>query len=107
MRNAKAIRAIIFAFIVSGFLLGVLKLFLLRFEAGDVYPAYSSLRSDPVGSRAFYSSLENIDETVVGRNYLSVQNVEFKENTAFFYIGKKLLFNIKLQFILNFLSCFF
>jgi hypothetical protein len=86
LRNAKAIRALIFAFIVSGFVLGVLKLFLLRFEAGDVYPAYSSLRSDPVGSRAFYSSLENINDTVVGRNYLPLQNVEFKENTAFFYI---------------------
>jgi len=66
---------------------GVVKLFLLRFEAGDVYPAYSSLRSDPLGSRAFYSSLKNIDDTVVSRNYRSLQTVEFKENTAFFYIG--------------------
>jgi hypothetical protein len=66
---------------------GVVRLFLLRFEAGDVYPAYSSLRSDPLGSRAFYNSLENIDDTVVSRNYRSLQTVEFKENTAFFYIG--------------------
>jgi len=85
--NAKAIRAIIFVVIVSGFMFGVLKLFLLRFEAGDVYPAYSSLRSDPLGSRAFYSSLENINDTVVGRNYRSLQTLEFNENTAFFYIG--------------------
>ena len=66
---------------------GVLKLFLLRFEAGDVYPAYSSLRSDPLGSRAFYSSLENINDTLIGRNYRSQQMLEFNENTAFFYIG--------------------
>jgi hypothetical protein len=85
--NAKAIRIIIFFMIVSSFMFGVVKLFLLRFEAGDVYPAYSSLRSDPLGSRAFYSSLENIDDTVVSRNYRSLQTVEFKENTAFFYIG--------------------
>jgi hypothetical protein len=80
-------RAIIFVVIVSGFMFGVLKLFLLRFEAGDVYPSYSSLRSDPLGSRAFYSSLENINDTVVSRNYLPVQNLEFNENSAFFYIG--------------------
>jgi hypothetical protein len=66
---------------------GVLKLFLLRFEAGDVYPAYSSLRSDPLGSRAFFSSLENINDAVVDRNYRSVQTLEFNENTVFFYIG--------------------
>ncbi|MGW8302699.1 MAG: DUF4350 domain-containing protein [Desulfobacterales bacterium] len=87
MRNAKALRAIIFVVIVSGFMFGVLKLFLLRFEAGDVYPAYSSLRSDPLGSRAFYSSLENINDTAVGRNYRPLQSLEFNENTAFFYIG--------------------
>jgi hypothetical protein len=82
--NAKTIRAILFVVIVSGFMFGVLKLFLLRFEAGDVYPAYSSLRSDPLGSRAFYSSLENINDTAVGRNYRSLQTLEFNENTAFF-----------------------
>ena len=87
MLNTKAIRVLIFAFIVSGFVLGVFKLFLLRFEAGDVYPAYSSLRSDPLGSRAFFASLQNINETVVGRNYLPVKDFEFEENTALFYIG--------------------
>jgi hypothetical protein len=66
---------------------GVIKLFFLRFEAGDVYPAYSSLRSDPLGSRALYSSLENLNDAVVSRNYLPVQNLEFNENSAFFHIG--------------------
>ena len=32
---------------------GVLRLFRLRFETGDVYPPYSSLRSDPLGAKAF------------------------------------------------------
>jgi hypothetical protein len=78
---------VFFTFIVLGFMLGVVKLFLLRFEAGDVYPAYSSLRSDPLGSRAFYSSLENINAARVSRNYLTLQNLKFKERTAFFYVG--------------------
>jgi hypothetical protein len=36
------------------------ELFELRFERGDVYPAYSSLRADPLGAMAFYESLEKI-----------------------------------------------
>ena len=39
------------------FVLGVIYLFLLRFEAGDVYPPYSSLRADPLGTMAWYESL--------------------------------------------------
>ena len=58
-------------------MLGVVKLFLLRFQAGDVYPAYSSLRSDPLGSRAFYRSLQNLNKAAVSRNYLRLQNLKF------------------------------
>jgi hypothetical protein len=78
---------ILFLLIVAAFALGVVKLFLLRFEAGDVYPAYSSLRSDPLGSRAFYGSLKNINRARVSRNYLPLQHFEFERQTAFFYIG--------------------
>ena len=87
MPKANPIRVVFFIFIVLGFTLGVVKLFVLRFEAGDVYPAYSSLRSDPLGSRAFYRSLENINAASVSRNYLRLQNLKFKERTAFFYVG--------------------
>jgi hypothetical protein len=85
--KANAMRLILFILVVAAFALGVVKLFLLRFEAGDVYPAYSSLRSDPLGSRAFYRSLENIDRARVSRNYLPLQNLEFERQTTFFYIG--------------------
>ena len=87
MPKANPIRAVVFTFIVLAFLLGTVKLFLLRFEAGDVYPAYSSLRSDPLGSRAFYKSLENINASVVSRNYQTLKNLKFKERTALFYSG--------------------
>jgi hypothetical protein len=85
--KTNVMRTILFLLIVAAFALGVVKLFLLRFEAGDVYPAYSSLRSDPLGSRVFYSSLENISSARVSRNFLPLQNLEFKQKTAFFYIG--------------------
>lgn len=87
MPKANTIRAIIFVIIVAVFMLGVIQLFLLRFEAGDVYPAYSTLRSDPVGSRAFYRGLENLRDTSIERNYRQLTELEFQEPTTFFYIG--------------------
>ena len=87
MPKANTIRAVIFVMIILGFMFGVIQLFLLRFEAGDVYPAYSTLRSDPLGSRAFYRGLENLQNISVQRNYRQVDNKEFKESTTFFHIG--------------------
>jgi hypothetical protein len=85
--KANPIRIAFLFIIVLGFILGVVKLFLLRFEAGDVYPVYSSLRSDPLGSRAFYSSLKNMNDTRVSRNYLTIRNLQFEDHTALFYVG--------------------
>ena len=87
MPKVNPIRAIILTIIVSIFTFGVTKLFLLRFEAGDVYPAYSTLRSDPLGNRAFYRSLSYLNATLVSRNYRPLRNLEFKQGTALFYIG--------------------
>lgn len=45
---------------IAAFILGIVQLFNLRFEAGDVYPKYSSFRADPLGSKALYESLESL-----------------------------------------------
>ena len=87
MPKANRKRAILLVIIVSGFMLGMIQLFLLRFEAGDVYPPYSTLRSDPVGSRAFYRGLENLRQASVQRNYQHLPNLEFTAPSTFFYIG--------------------
>ena len=46
-------------------------LFLLksRFEIGDVYPASSSLRSDPLGTMVLYDSLKQLPGLSVGRDH--------------------------------------
>ncbi|MGD9012939.1 MAG: DUF4350 domain-containing protein [Desulfobacterales bacterium] len=87
MPKANTKRAILLVIILSGFMLGVVQLFLLRFEAGDVYPPYSTLRSDPLGSRGFYRALGNLRNTSVQRNYQHLPNLEFTEPSTFFYIG--------------------
>lgn len=55
------------------FTFGLVRLFQLRFEVGDVYPAYSSLRSDPLGTMAFYESLGELPGISTRRD-LSTQN---------------------------------
>ncbi len=45
---------------LAAFGAGVVHLFHLRFDAGDVYPPYSTLRSDPLGAKVFYESLQSL-----------------------------------------------
>jgi hypothetical protein len=53
----------------AAFALGTFELFKLRYEAGDVYPPYSSLRSDPLGAMAFYESLARLPGITVRRDF--------------------------------------
>lgn len=71
------------------FAYGLVHLFLLRFETGDMYPPYSSLRSDPLGTRGLYESLVNLNISSVNRNYLPLSQIQFKEYTTFFYLGMR------------------
>ncbi len=45
---------------LSGFTFGLVHLFNLRFQSGDNYPPYSSLRADPLGAKALYESLDRL-----------------------------------------------
>jgi hypothetical protein len=56
--------SVIAIFLVAGFFIfGLIRLFNLRFETGDIYPRYSSLRADPLGTKALYESLDHIVPT--------------------------------------------
>ena len=43
------------------FVYGIVHLFILRFERGNMYPPYSSYRTDPLGSKIYYEALHNLD----------------------------------------------
>lgn len=55
--------------VALAFALGLGSLFRARFYAGDVYPAYSTLRADPRGASAFYESLERLEGIQVQQNF--------------------------------------
>jgi hypothetical protein len=56
--------------LAAAFLAGVIYLFGIEFAAGEVYPEYSSLRTDPSGARLLYDSLARLPGITVGRNYV-------------------------------------
>ena len=81
---------IFFAFLLlTFFLTGLVRLFILRFDTGDFYPVYSSLRSDPLGTKAFFKSIENLKNISARRNYLSLAQSRLEEDTTLFYLGAR------------------
>ena len=68
------------------FAFGLVQLFRWRFEAGDVYPPYSSLRTDPLGTQALFESLQAIRGVSVERNYQPLDRRKPTSGTIF-YLG--------------------
>ena len=70
---------------LAGFIFGLARLFHLRFEAGDIYPEYSSLRADPLGAKALYESTGKL--LLADRNYQSLSKLDHGRQTTLFYLG--------------------
>lgn len=68
------------ALLVLGY--GLAELFRLRFARGDVYPAYSSLRSDPLGTQAMFEALRSAGiETA--RNLTAIDHASLPDATLY------------------------
>ena len=63
-------------------LAGLVQLFRDRFATGDVYPEYSSLRGDPLGTRVLYESFEAAG-IEVARNFRDVARADPGQGTIF------------------------
>ena len=55
--------------LAAAFFYGVTRLFVLRYEKGDVYPPYSSLRADPLGVKGIYEALDGLSGVEASRNF--------------------------------------
>ena len=73
--------------VAIGFVCGVVRLFQLRFEAGDIYPPYSTLRTDPLGCKALYQGLSELRGLSVGRNYVRFRKLTAGRGTTLFHLG--------------------
>jgi hypothetical protein len=65
--------------------LGLAHLFNLRFGEGDVYPAYSTLRSDPLGAKALFESLDRL--VAARRHFQPLDKLGEGRGGTLFYLG--------------------
>lgn len=75
------------ALLAAGFFSGITWLYLQRFEAGDVYRPYSTLRADPLGAKAFYESLSTMPDLRVLRNLGPLGQVAPNRAATLFFLG--------------------
>ena len=71
----------------AGFALGIARLFDLRFESGDVYPRYSSLRADPLGTSAYYESLNRLPGVSARRDFSANNELPGGRGIAYLHLG--------------------
>jgi hypothetical protein len=69
------------------FVAGIIYLFLLRFESGDVYPPYSSLRADPLGTMALCESLAKLPGLEVRRDTTDRNELPEEKNTTYLHLA--------------------
>src|SRR5260370_37225360 len=78
---------LILLFCAAAFAFGLFELFKLRYEAGDVYPPYSSLRSDPLGTMAFYESLARMPGISVRRDFSADNRLPTGREVAYLHLA--------------------
>jgi hypothetical protein len=74
---------------VVGFAAGLYQLFKLRFETGDVYPEYSSLRADPLGTMALCESLQRMPGLSVRRDFSATEQLPDGRNTTYLHMAAR------------------
>jgi hypothetical protein len=87
MQKGRLFPALFLLIVAALFVYGVTHLLILRFEKGDVYPPYSSYRSDPLGARAFYEGLGLLPGVETVRNVEPLQKVSGLTETTLFLFG--------------------
>jgi outer membrane biosynthesis protein TonB len=69
------------------FIGALVHLLVLRYARGDIYRPYSTLRADPLGTRAFYEALDATGRFRVSRGFLSLHRELATKPGALFFLG--------------------
>lgn len=78
---------VVAALLVAGFLYGVMQLFTLGYRTGHVYPPYSSLRADPLGTKVLHEALGDLAGVSVRRNFRPLPRLDAPEPITLLYAG--------------------
>jgi hypothetical protein len=77
-----------FLLLAGGLGYGLVQLFNLRLAKGDVFPAYSTLRTDPVGTKVLLDSLSALPGLSVWRNYQPLVRLKPSAPVTLIYAGQ-------------------
>lgn len=70
-----------------GFCYGLARLFTLRYESGDVYPPYSTMRADPLGAKGIYEAIEQLPDVEARRNFQPLKKLQPDRPITLVYLG--------------------
>ena len=87
MHKGKLLSLLSLLMVAALFSYGTTKLLILRFQKGDVYPPYSSFRSDPLGTKAFYEGLGLLPGVETVRNVEPIRKASELSGTTLFLFG--------------------
>ncbi|HEX3988078.1 MAG TPA: DUF4350 domain-containing protein [Verrucomicrobiae bacterium] len=79
--------AVLLTVAMAGFVFGMVRLFELRFSAGDIYPAYSTFRTDPLGAKALYEGLQHVPKLSTSRFFQESSKLGGGRQRTLFVIG--------------------
>jgi hypothetical protein len=65
----------------------MVRLFQLQFETGEVYPAYSTLRADPLGAMAFYEGLNKLPGISTRRDFSDSNRLPETPHTVYLHLA--------------------
>jgi hypothetical protein len=84
----KPLLSLLLALVLAAiFIGGLTHLFALRYEVGDVYPEYSSLRADPLGTKALFVALGELPGLEVRRNFKPLPKFQSDKPVTLVYTG--------------------
>ncbi|MDB6151081.1 MAG: hypothetical protein JWQ44_2529 [Chthoniobacter sp.] len=75
--------------LAAAFCYGVGHLFRLRYQSGEVYPEYSTLRPDPLGAKAIFDALGAMPGLETHRNFRPLKKLQPPEPITLVYAGVK------------------
>ncbi|MEO8353958.1 MAG: DUF4350 domain-containing protein, partial [Chthoniobacteraceae bacterium] len=72
---------------ILGLAAGISRLLSLRYQQGDIFPPYSTLRADPLGAKGLFDALSELGGLTVERNYRSLEQHPAQEPVTMIYAG--------------------
>ena len=87
MKNKNGIKCMSILFLAILLLVGVWMLYAMRYQGSDIHPYYSSYRSDRMGTKVLYESLNSFSELKVKRNLRPLEELENVKQTCLFVLG--------------------